>query len=250
MLQDTDIVNVNVNANDARNAPANSGNDARNAPANSGNDARNAPANSGNVVPSHQQQHLITSASTRYALIRVPFPSHIVRFNSNKISIVQFKEVIVHHFKSEYDLNVEITNCRTSSLKCNTNELDILLYVKDPSSFAFLLDHAKWPEKVCCEKFTFPSVPSLPPQLSLIIKNVDLRLDFDDFSNEIKSLYPDVKNVIRMRTKFGNLIKLVKLELTSPKTRADLLNDKKIFINYICYDIDEYLASVSNGNLK
>jgi hypothetical protein len=206
----------------------------------------NSSSNFVNVIPSHlQQQHSITSASTRYALTRFPFPPHIVRFNSNKISIIRFKEVIVHHFKSHHDLNVDIANCRISTLKCNTNEIDILLYVKDPNTFAFLLNHDNWPETVYGEKFTFPSVPSIPPQLSLIIKNVDLNLDFDDFSNEIKNLYPEVKNVIRMKNKFGNFIKLVKLELTSPKTRDDLLKSKKIFINYICYDIEEYLAPVN-----
>ena len=48
-----------------------------------------------------------------------------------------------------------------------------------------------------------------------------------------------------MKNEFGNDIKLVKLELTSPKTRAMLLSSKKIFIHYICYVIDEYLAPVN-----
>jgi hypothetical protein len=198
-----------------------------------------------NSDPNLQKQMLITSASTRYALTRYPFPPHIVRFNSKKITINRFKEFVMNFFKSTYDLNIEIVNCRFSSLKCTNEEIDVLLYVKDPSSFAFLLDHTKWPGTICDEKFIFPSCPMIPPQLSLIIKNVDLRLDFDDFSKEVKNLYPDVKNIIRMKNKFGNDIKLVKLELTSPKTRNDLLKDKKIFINYICYDIVEYLAPVN-----
>jgi len=193
----------------------------------------------------HQQQKLITAASTKYALTRYPFPPHIVRFSSKKISINRFKEFIIHYFKSTYDLNIEIVNCRSSSLKCTNDDNDLLLYVKDPKSFAFLLDHTKWPETICGEKFVFPSVPSIPPQLSLIIKNVDIKLDFVDFSNEVKKLYPDVTNVIRMKNKFGNDIKLVKLELISPETRDILLNSKKIFIHYICYDIIEYLAPVN-----
>ena len=117
--------------------------------------------------------------------------------------------------------------------------------MKDPNSFAFLLDHTKWPETICGEKFIFPSVPLIPPQLSLDIKNVDLKVDFIDFSNEVKQLYPDVMNVIRMKNKFGNEIKLVKLELISPKTRDILLSSKKMFLHYICYDIDDYLAPVN-----
>ncbi|CAF3872971.1 unnamed protein product, partial [Rotaria sp. Silwood1] len=225
--QDTDIENDNINMIMNGNV----------------NNVPNSSLNLHDTLPN--QQHLITSASTRYALTRFPFPPHVVRFNVNKIVISKFKEVIIHHFQSNYDINIEIANCRISSLKCSNNEIDVLLFVKDPTSFAFLLDHTKWPERICDEKFKFPSVPSIPPQLSLIIKNVDLKLNFDDFSNEIKNLYPDVRNVIRMKNKFGHIIKLVKLELTSPKTRNDLLKNKKIFINYICYDVDEYLAPVN-----
>ncbi|CAF1453116.1 unnamed protein product, partial [Rotaria magnacalcarata] len=225
--QDTDIENDNVNMIMNGNV----------------NNVPNSSLNLHDTLPN--QQHSITSASTSYALTRFPFPPHIVRFNVNKIVISKFKEVIIHHFQSNYDINVEIANCRISSLKCSTNEIDVLLFVKDPTSFAFLLDHTKWPEKICDEKFKFPLVPSIPPQLSLIIKNVDLKLNFDDFSNEIKNVYPDVRNVIRMKNKFGNIIKLVKLELTSPKSRDDLLKNKNFFINYICYDVDEYLAPVN-----
>ncbi|CAF3818990.1 unnamed protein product [Rotaria sp. Silwood1] len=82
----------------------------------------------------------------------------------------------------------------------------------------------------------------IPPQLSFIVKNVDLHLDFDDFCSEIKLRYPSVKNVIRMKNKFQSYIKLVKLELTSSSVREELLNGKKITIGYIAYDIAEYLA--------
>ncbi|CAF4864474.1 unnamed protein product, partial [Rotaria sp. Silwood2] len=43
-----------------------------------------------------------------------------------------------------------------------------------------------------------------PPQLSLLIKNVDLRLDFNEFCQEIQTHYPQVKNVIRLKNKFNN----------------------------------------------
>lgn len=196
-------------------------------------------------LPIQQQQHLITSASTRYALTRFPFPPHIVRFNVKNISVSKFKEDIINHFKSSYDIHIEVANCRISSLKCSSNEIDVLLFVKDANSFTSLLDQNQWPQLIAGEKYQFQSVPSIPPQLSLIIKNVDIKLNFADFSNEIKNLYPDVKNVIRMKNKFGNVIKLVKLEFSCPKTRGALLMNKKIFINYICYDIDEYIAPVN-----
>jgi hypothetical protein len=54
-----------------------------------------------------------------------------------------------------------------------TNGYDILLFVKDSNSFIGLLDEQKWSEQIGNENFTFPSSPSIPPELSLIIKNVD-----------------------------------------------------------------------------
>lgn len=102
-----------------------------------------------------------------------------------------------------------------------------------------------WPDLICGKKFSFPSTPSIPAQLAIIIKNVDLRINFDDFSNEIKLNYPDVKNIIRLKNKFGNFTKLIKLELISPKARVDLLKNKKICIDHIRYDIDEYLAPMN-----
>ncbi|CAF4189005.1 unnamed protein product, partial [Adineta steineri] len=122
----------------------------------------------------NQQQPLLTTASARYALTRFPFPPHIARFNSINVSITHFKTEVIKHYKSDHNLNIEIISCRKSTIKCNNNEMDVLLYVKDSTSFAALLDHSKWPLMICGEQFIFPSVPSIPPQLSLIIKNVDI----------------------------------------------------------------------------
>ncbi|CAM4823026.1 unnamed protein product [Rotaria magnacalcarata] len=197
-----------------------------------------------NIQQSRQQQN-ITTASTRFALTRYPFPPHIVRFNSKTVTVNQVKEEITKHVKNVYQFDIEVANCRTSNFRCNNNELDILLYLKDSTSFAFLLDQTKWPTKIAGEDYCFPSLASIPPQLSLIIKNVNLNIDFDEFSFEIKNLYPEVKNAIRMKNKFGNNIKLVKIELTSTKVRQDILDDKKLIINYITYDIDHYLAPIN-----
>lgn len=93
--------------------------------------------------------------------------------------------------------------------------------------------------------FFLPTTPAIPPQLCLLIKNVDLRINFEDFCNDIRSNYPQVINIIRMKNKFQNDIKLVKIELSSYELRKELLNKKRIIINYLTYDITEYLAPVN-----
>ncbi|CAF1573779.1 unnamed protein product [Rotaria magnacalcarata] len=88
-------------------------------------------------------------------------------------------------------------------------------------------DTNHWPTTFCNMNYMFPYSPSIPPQLSLIIKNVDLRLDFKEFSKDIKTNYPQVKNVTRLKNKFNNDIKLLKLELSSAAVREELLFKKK-----------------------
>ncbi|CAF4457448.1 unnamed protein product, partial [Rotaria socialis] len=200
----------------------------------------NSPVQS--VLPiSDTQQISITTESTRYAQTRFPFPPFIIRFNVGRITSNQIKEGLTSHCNKNFQMEINILNCRLSSRSSN-NEYDFLLFLKDASSFSFLLDTNHWPNTFGNTNYTFPYSPSIPPQLSLIIKNVDLRLDFKDFSNEIKTNYPQVKNVIRLKNKFNNEIKLVKLELSSATVREELLLKKKITIGYIVYDIDEYLA--------
>jgi hypothetical protein len=187
------------------------------------------------------QQITITNESTRYAQSRYPFPPFIIRFNAGKVTPNHVKEGLIAHCKNEYQMEIYILNCRLSNSRSST-ENDILLFLKDVSSFSFLLDQNHWPDVFNKVTYVFPSVPSIPPQLSLLIKNVGLHLDFEEFCTEVKTRYPAVKNVIRMKNKFQNNIKLVKLELTSSIARDELLNNKKIIIGYIAYDLDEYLA--------
>ncbi|CAF1226174.1 unnamed protein product [Rotaria sp. Silwood1] len=164
---------------------------------------------------------VITNESTRFAQTRYPFPPFVLRFGAGKVTMI---------------------NCRLSSNVLSDNEYDILIYVKDAFSFSFLLEQAHWPKVIGGKSYFFPSAPAIPPQLCLLIKNVDLRIDFDEFCFDIKSNYPQVKNIIRMKNKFQNEIKMVKIELTSSSTRDELLNKKRITVNYIIYDIIVYLA--------
>ena len=190
---------------------------------------------------SHSEQFSVTIESTRYAQTRFPFPPFIIRFNAGKVTAAQIKQGLSDYCSEKYQMEINILNCRASTRSFN-NEYDYLLFLRDASSFSFLLDQHHWPMTFGNETFTFPPSPSIPPQLSLLIKNVDLRLNFNEFCQEIKTRYPEGKNVIRLKNKFNNDIKLVKLELTSSFAREELLNKRKITVGYIIYDVDEYLA--------
>ena len=184
----------------------------------------------------------ITDESTRFALTRYPFPPFVLRFSSEKVTTNQVKEGLIAHCKGIHQFDVQVINCRFASNMLSNNEYDILMYVKDANSFSFLLEQTNWPKLLANKSYYLPSTPVIPPQLCLLIKNVDLHIDFTEFCNDIKSNYPQVKNIIRMKNKFQNDIKMMKIELTSSSIRDELLNKKRIIINYITYDIIEYLA--------
>ncbi|CAF4764832.1 unnamed protein product, partial [Rotaria sp. Silwood2] len=168
--------------------------------------------NSTRIVNDNQHQlsshnFVITNESTRFAQTRYPFPPFVLRFGAGKVTSNQLKENLIDHCKKIHQFDVQVINCRLSSNVLSDNEYDILIYVKDAFSFSFLLEQAHWPKVIGGKSYFFPSAPAIPPQLCLLIKNVDLRIDFDEFCLDIKSNYPQVKNIIRMKNKFQNDIK-------------------------------------------
>ena len=187
----------------------------------------------------------ISTAATRYAQTRYPFPPFIVRFSAGMVEAKQVAEEISIYFRRQHQTDLDFINYRTSKAKCTNADYDVLLYVKDANSFTHLLDQQKWPSTIGNENYTFLSTPPIPPQLSLIIKNVDFQMDMNEFINDLKAKYPDIKNVIRLKNKFQQDIRFMKMEFTSLDTRNQILATRKVNINYRVYDIEEYIAPAS-----
>ncbi|CAF5041970.1 unnamed protein product [Rotaria magnacalcarata] len=98
-------------------------------------------------------QHIsITTESTKYAQTRYPFPPFIIKFITGTVLPKQVKEELLVHCNNVFQTEINILNCRLSNIRTK-NDYDILLF----------------------------SDQVIPPQFSLIVKNVDLHLDFDDF---------------------------------------------------------------------
>jgi len=74
----------------------------------------------------------------------------------------------------------------------------LFLFVKDFNLFACLLDQQKWPHQIGNENFTFPSSPSILPQLSLK-KNGDFRTNMNEFTSDLRANYPEIKSIIRLK---------------------------------------------------
>ncbi|CAF1521400.1 unnamed protein product, partial [Rotaria sordida] len=155
-------------------------------------------------------------------------PSQPKQQQQNKITPESAHKQVAHdiskHFKDNYHTDISILNIRRSVIKCQQNEYDYLIYVKDSITFSLLFRQQNWPQRIGGETYIFPSLPSFPAQLSFIIKNVDLRINLDDFAEDLKIIYPEIHAVIRLKNKFQNNIRLIKIEILSPMTREQILN--------------------------
>jgi hypothetical protein len=201
-----------------------------------------APTISNN--PSYQttKNEEITIEAERYAQSRYPFPPFIVHFSTPDVTEQAVAHDIRIQMKQQHQIDIEFVGCRRSKNNCNDNEVNVLLFVKDSFSFACLYNDANWPNLINGQTFSRPSKPSIPPQLSLLIKNVNLNIHFAQFSIDLKSSYPDIINIIRMKNKKYEEIKLIKIEFNKPEQRNDILFKGKILIGSLSYVIKEYLA--------
>ncbi|CAF4027294.1 unnamed protein product, partial [Rotaria sordida] len=121
---------------------------------------------------------MISIEAERFAQSRYPFPSFIIRFATPNIKEQTMAEDLRKHLKQHHQLDIEFVGYRRSTNKCSNNETDILLFVKDSYSFACLFDDSNWPTLLNGEMFVRSHKSPIPPQLSLIIKNVGLNIDW------------------------------------------------------------------------
>ena len=141
----------------------------------------------------------ISPEEARYTITRYPFPPFIMRFECKSITATIVKEMICKNFEESHQVMLEILNFRPSLARSIHREHDLIIYGKGAVSFLTFLCFEKWPDKVRNDSFTSASSPSIPPQLSLIIKNVDLNVDFDKFCSDAKCWHPGIINIIRMK---------------------------------------------------
>lgn len=147
---------------------------------------------------------------------------------SGKISVNQVKESLMNQCKKIHHTYIRILNCRLSKPIIGRSHYDILIYVQQVLSFSFLPDQAHWPNLIENESFSLHSTPSIPPQLCLLMKNVDIHIDSNEFCYELKMKFPAIANIVRMKNKFQNDSRRVKLGFTS-----SVIRDKLLLINVL-----------------
>jgi hypothetical protein len=87
----------------------------------------------------------------------------------------------------------------------------VLVFVETTNSFEVLFDETHWPSQLVGKDFTLKK-PSIPPQLLAVIQNVSFNIDWEDFTADLKSNYPDIVKVVRLKNRKLQDLKLVKIE--------------------------------------
>ena len=78
------------------------------------------------------------------------------------------------------------------------NKNELLLFVGNLESFVLLYDEQKWPLTINSLNFEKIHPTHLPPQFSIILRNVPIGYDMNEFINDMKNEYLDVADAYRI----------------------------------------------------
>ena len=184
----------------------------------------------------NKQQMGVTAAACRFATTRYPFAPFHLTFKS----IVKDKPIIDELVTGAQAVHMEL-KIAAYRHKLVNNIFSLLIFVEDIKSFCFLNKETNWPKSLAGGTFKLKK-PSTPAQLCLILPNVSLNVDWDDFVNDTMAQYPEVVNVIRLRNRNQRPIPTVKIELGDNETKNTILQHKEMTIGYMKYKVVEYLA--------
>lgn len=181
-------------------------------------------------------------SATHYAQTWYPFLPFIERFTSDDVKKKQVAEFLVLHHKHDYQAETKIANVRKYTAKCNNHEYDFLIFVKNADSFCALFTQHSWLQLIDDQRFALLTLPLSPAQLAVIVRNVDLRLNLTDLKNDLKINHKNIGNVMRLKSKYQNDIKTLKIEFLSSAVRDHLLSKKDRMGSDMFFHIDDYIG--------
>ncbi|CAF3312303.1 unnamed protein product [Rotaria socialis] len=129
---------------------------------------------------------------------------------------------LIKFSKVNYSFGLDLAGYRMASNRCNSNENNLLIFVRNSRSFTFLLIDIDWPDSFGGEKLTIERKPAIPPQLAIIIDNASYKTNVLEMENDNKSRYGNAVKVIRLKNKNQFDTKFVKVEFNSSKARDDI----------------------------
>ncbi|CAF2783342.1 unnamed protein product [Rotaria sp. Silwood2] len=191
--------------------------------------------NNKNVPNTRYNTNEISQEARRYAETRYPFPPFVIKFQQDVDEKSTIKN-IMNYFTATYNAKIVLAGHRLK------NKRELLLFVENRESFSFFFDDCNWPTTIDSLVYEKTRPNHLPPQFSVILRNVPTEKDINLLLDYIKNDYPNVINAFRLSNKNQLPSTIVRLDITSVKTIDELLNKKSIYINNVRLPVTEYLA--------
>jgi hypothetical protein len=177
----------------------------------------------------------VTTQAKRFAETRFAFPPFVIKFNQvvNETAIINF---LKNHFHSEHNFELILAGHRLK----NNNEL--LLFSASRETFIMLFDEQKWPPMIESINYQKIMPKHLPPQFSIVLRNVPIDIDINVLLSSIKTDYPDVLNAYRITGMNSKPSSFVRLDIQKISIIDELINKKFIYYENLRLSITEYLA--------
>ncbi len=179
--------------------------------------------------------NVITQQARRYAVTRFPFPPFIINFEQNVMENLIIED-LMDHFVKKYNFKLYLVGHRLKGKK------EVLLFVGNRESFLMLYDNEKWPLDLNSYSYNKTHPNHLPPQFSIIMRNVPTDYNMSALLAEINEEYPDVCNANRLSNKAQQQTSFVRLDINNIETIDNLLRKKYIYLNNMRFSISEYIA--------
>ncbi|CAF3317144.1 unnamed protein product [Rotaria sp. Silwood2] len=177
----------------------------------------------------------ISQQSIRYAETRFAFPPFVVKFNESVEEKLMINN-IMEHFTAIYKFNITLAGHRLKDKR------ELLLFAENRESFLMLYDTNKWPDIINSTIYELIKPNHLPPQFSVILRNVPVEKDVNVLLNELKEEYPDIVNAFRLTNKSKTPTSIVRLDICSVEIIEELLRKKFVYNNNLRLSVAEYLA--------
>lgn len=127
--------------------------------------------------------------------------------------------------------------------KSNNDKTSFLLYANTANQFEFLLNKDNWPTLINNQTYTLDLPNKTPSSYSLVVLNVPPQWDAQTFGADLKQQYPAIIRSARLFRAGGRPLPKVRVDFSSYKTIAELLQSKRILLedSNLAYPIEPYV---------
>lgn len=146
-------------------------------------------------------------------------------------------EHLILEWKKKNGIDLDITG-RFGHDSC------LLIFANNESSFEELYCRSKWPDKLHNVEFNVKAPRIFPAAYSVIIQQFFSNWNIGEVLDELKTTYPSIINITRMKSNNNKPLNLVRADFCSLAQCKKILNDGKITIGHMKNPVKQYYPPV------